>query len=394
MLDYCVCPKCERMIMLDGDFPTGFCLYCGTHIAFDEAREEFVNGLRSAIPDEFSLEVELSELIDEDDAYANDSYGIQECREECEKAQRYLAKLDFAKAYDHYVTALDWRPTDFEASCGRLTAGILKLNDVENWESRLRDCVALIRSRNDCNTVQKSLEYALDILRKFLSKGGRFVAPYYTYGFFRLVTEKFPAVRKNAAEIFAHCLNIDNAPLSNAARLDNETTRFAVGSFSSEVDKNLRYPLALVMKNIEDDRKADSLCRALYVYDREPWLRARDNERINDVIGFMEMVFDEPFSMTSRRTAFDAGYDFLMMGALDMNAKPKEKQLFLSRVYNYQQIQRMERFFGEDLFFRRVQNEVYLHSKGASTSSPEYRKIHDKIRELSLAGSGADYYSK
>jgi len=64
VLDYCLCPKCERMIMLDGDFPTGFCLYCGTHIAYDEAREDFLSGLRSAIPDEFQLEVELSELID------------------------------------------------------------------------------------------------------------------------------------------------------------------------------------------------------------------------------------------------------------------------------------------------------------------------------------------
>ena len=27
MLDYCMCPKCERMIMLDSDFETGFCLY-------------------------------------------------------------------------------------------------------------------------------------------------------------------------------------------------------------------------------------------------------------------------------------------------------------------------------------------------------------------------------
>ena len=33
MLDYCMCPKCERMIMLDSDFETGFCLYCGTHIS-------------------------------------------------------------------------------------------------------------------------------------------------------------------------------------------------------------------------------------------------------------------------------------------------------------------------------------------------------------------------
>ena len=39
MLDYCMCPKCERMIMLDSDFETGFCLYCGTHISYQDSRE-------------------------------------------------------------------------------------------------------------------------------------------------------------------------------------------------------------------------------------------------------------------------------------------------------------------------------------------------------------------
>lgn len=391
MLDYCVCPKCERMIMLDGDFPTGFCLYCGTHIAFDEAREEFVSGLRSALPDEFKLEVELSGIIDEDDDY-DDGFGIAECREECAAAKQYIDKLDFAKAYTHYVAALDWRPADFEASCGRMTAGILKLNDVENWESRLRDTIALIHTDSDREAAAASLDYALGILKRFLSKGGRFVAPYYTFGFFRLVTEQFPALSRLAAEIFAHCLNIDNAPLTNAARLDNETTSFVVGSFSRDIDKNLRFPLALVMRYLGDDRKADALCRALYVYDREVWLRTRDAERINDVIGFMELMFDGDYSTANRATAIEVGYDFLMMGGLEQNAKPKEKLIFLSRVYDYQQLQRMERFFGEELFFRRVQSEVCLKKRGAS--SAEYRRIQEKIRALSTAGGGADYYNR
>lgn len=391
MLDYCVCPKCERMIMLDGDFPTGFCLYCGTHIAFDEAREEFVSGLRSALPDEFKLEVELSGIIDEDDDY-DDGFGIAECREECAAAKQYLDKLDFAKAYARYVAALDWRPTDFEASCGRMTAGILKLNDVENWESRLRDTAALIHTDSDREAAAASLDYALGILKRFLSKGGRFVAPYYTFGFFRLVAEQFPALSRQAAEIFAHCLNIDNAPLTNAARLDNETTSFVVGSFSREVDKNLRFPLAFVMRYLDDDRKADALCRALYVYDREVWLRTRDAERINDVIGFMELMFDGDYSAASRTTAIDVGYDLLMMGGLEQNAKPKEKLIFLSRVYDYQQLQCMERFFGDELFFRRLQSEVCLKKRGAS--SAEYRRIQEKIRALSAAGGGADYYNR
>lgn len=393
MLDYCLCPKCERMIMLDEDYPTGFCLYCGTHIAYSEAREDFLSGLRSAIPDEFVLEVDLSELIDEDDAEEN-NYGVSECREECAKAQALMGKWDFAKAYEHYARAVDWLPTDFEAVCGRMTAGVLKLNDVENWESRLNDCTALIRSQNDWNMAQKSLEYALDILKKFLSKGGRFVAPYYTYGFFRIIAEKFPQLTDTAMRIFAHCLNVDNAPLTDAARLDHETTRFAVGSFSAEPDKNLRYPLLLVMKHHPEPRVTESLCRALYVYDRVGWLRSRDNDRIDDVIGFMELAFSDPFAEAQRRTVVGVCYDFLMMGGLEHNTTLKEKQIFLSRVYSYRQITRMERFFGEDLFFRRVQREVYLRSQGASVTSGEYKKIQDKISMLSAKPAATDYYNR
>lgn len=44
MLDYCMCPKCERMIMLDSDFETGFCLYCGTHISYRDSRESCWKG--------------------------------------------------------------------------------------------------------------------------------------------------------------------------------------------------------------------------------------------------------------------------------------------------------------------------------------------------------------
>ncbi len=393
MLDYCVCPKCERMIMLDDDFPTGFCLYCGTHIAYSEAREDFLNGLRSAIPDEFVLEVDLSELIDEDDALEN-TYGITECRDECSKAQEFMGKWDFAKAFDRYSRAMEWLPTDFEAACGRMTSGILKLNDVENWESRLRECKALIRSQNDWNMAQKSLEYSLDILKKFLSKGGRFVAPYYTYGFFKAITESFPALIPTAMEIFAHCLNVDNAPLTDAARLDNETTRFAVGSFSAEPDKNLRYPLLLVLKHHPEMQTVEALGRALYVYDRSMWLRSKDNDRIEDVIGFMELAYRDPFAEPRRKLAVEIGYDLLMMGGIEHNTTLKEKQIFLSRVYSYKQMQRMERFFGEDLFFRRLQSEVYLKQPKANTNSLEYNKIQDKIRELASANRPTDFYTR
>ncbi len=393
MLDYCVCPKCERMIMLDADFPSGFCLYCGTHIAYDEAREDFLCGLRSAIPDEFSLEIDLSGLIDEDDALQDSAYGISECREECSSARELMNKWDFAKAYEHYSRAADWCPADFEAACGKLTAGVLKLNDVENWDKRLQGCIDAIRSKGDWDTAQKSLEYTLDVLKKFLSKGGRFVAPYYTYGFFKRVTESFPALSKTAMEIFAHCLNVDNAPFTDAARLDHETTRFAVGSFSGEPDKNLRYPLLLVLKHHESERVAASLCRALYVYERGVWLRNRDNDRIDDVIGFMELAWKDPFLESRRNIAAGVAYDLLMMGTLEQNSTPKEKLIFLSRVYSYKQVQRMEPFFGEDIFFRRVQSEVYLRQQGASPVSAEYKCIQENLRRLTETATATDYYS-
>lgn len=88
MLEYCVCPKCERMIMLDADFDSGFCCYCGTHILYSEAREELLNGLRSSIPDEFALEADLCDLIDEDDAGEN-TYGLDECKEKRALAQSF-----------------------------------------------------------------------------------------------------------------------------------------------------------------------------------------------------------------------------------------------------------------------------------------------------------------
>ena len=393
MLDYCLCPKCERMIMLDGDFQTGFCLYCGTHIAFDEAKEMFLSGLRSAIPDELALEVDLSDLIDEDDAEV-DSYGLSECREECSKAQEYMGKWDFAKAYEHFVRALDWYPSDFESSCGRLTAGILKLNDVENWESRLIDTTSLIRSQTDWNMAQKSLEYALGILKRFLSKGGRFVAPYYTYGFFKRMMESFPTLREVCCDIYAHCLNVDNAPFTDAARLDHETTRFAVGSFSAEPDKNLRHPLLLILKYHHDPRVKEQLCRALYVYDRGAWLRNKDDARINDVIEFMETAFREDLRESDKKLALSVGYDLLMMGGIEPASTQREKLLFLSTVYSYQQLKRMERFFGGSVFFNKVYAEVYLKQKGASLISAEYKRLQEKIRRLSENDSQpADFYA-
>lgn len=381
MLEYCMCPKCEHMIMLDSDLATGFCLYCGTHIAYQESREFLLEGLKSTLPDELKLEADLSELIDEDDAL-QDSYGTEECRQECAKAGEYLGKWDFANAFKRYSAALEWRPKDFEACCGRMTSGILKLNDVENWQQRLEDCTALIRSQSDWNTAQKALEYAFDILQRFLSKGGRFVSPVYTFGFFRAVTEGFPMLRERAAIILAHCVNIDNAPFTDAARLDHETTRFAVGSYPKEPDRDLAVKLVLIMKYHPDSRQKHTLIRAVYVYDRECWLKSHDEQRINDVLDFLDGMFSGDYSLDDRRAALHAGADLLLMNALEPGSTEREKLIFLTRVYSWQQMKRMERFFSGSAFFIRLLMDIYLEQKGASPLTAEYRRIRKKLDTL------------
>lgn len=382
MLDYCVCPKCERMIMLDSEFDTGFCLYCGTHIAYSDAREELLNGLRAAIPDEFVLEADLSEFIDEDDA-GNAAYGLEECREECAKAQEYMGKWDFGNAFWSFSRALEWYSQDFESLCGLLTSGILKLRDVENWEQYLDGCIAAIRSQNDWNMAQKSLEYALDIVKKFLSRGGRFVSPTITYGFFEKLTEKFPALRKTAVDIYAHCLNVDFAPLTDAARLDHETTRFAVGTYPTEQEKSLYKETLLVVRYHPDVRVKEGLCRALYVYDRAVWLRTKDEAHIEDALTLAEAVTDGSFPPADVKMVLEVVYDLLMMGGLEQNSTPREKRTFLQRVYTIKQIRQMERFFSGDLFFNHLYSDIYLMQKGADPRSAEYRRIQERIARLS-----------
>lgn len=384
MLEYCVCPKCEKMIMLDSDIPAGFCLYCGTHIAYDESREELLNGLRACVPDELTLETDLSELIDDDDApQVEEVRGLSECREECAKAQDFFEKWDFSKAFDGFCRALEFYPKDFESRCGRLVSAILKLKDVENWESYLNSCVDVIRSQSDWSMAQSALEYALEIIRKFFSRGGRFVSEYYTRGFFAKIMESFPPLRTPAAEILAHCINIDCAPLYNAARFDNETTRFAVGNYPAEPDKELRKSFILVLRYHPDEHVKESLCRALYVYDREVWLRTADEARINDAITLCERVSDGSFPQGQSKMVIGVIYDFLMMGALEQGSTALEKRLFLSRVYSIGQMRRMDKFFGGKLFFCRLYSDIYLAQKTADPTSAEYKRIQQRLRALS-----------
>lgn len=381
MLQYCVCPKCGRMIMLEDEFETGFCCCCGTHISFEDAREELLSGLKASIPDEFVLESDLSDLIDEDDA-ANGVYGIDECRKKCAEAQVFLGKWDFGSAFVLFSEALDWYPEDFEARCGAMVSGILRMRDTENWEMYLTECIGRIRSRDHWNMAEKGLEYALGIMKRFLSKGGRYVSPSYTAGFWDKLTRSFPDLKQTAAEIFAHCLNIENAPFTDAARLDHETTRFAVGNCPSEPAKNLSGSMLVIMRCHCDRRVKESLCRALYVYDRTVWLKAKDYERINDALNLCEGITSGEFPPDDVKPVLTAMYDFLMMGGLEQNAKEYEKLMFLKTVYTYPQMKRMERFFSSSAFFWKLYAEVYLKEKGASLLSAEYKRIQQRINSF------------
>lgn len=382
MLEYCVCLKCERMIMLDSEYDSGFCCYCGTHILYSEAREELLNGLRAAIPDKYVLEADLSELIDEDDAYEN-TYGLDECKKERAAAQEFLGKWDFSGAFQAFSRALDWYPNDFESRCGLMVSGILRISDTENWERYLTECTSQIRAQSDWKMAAAALEYALDILKKFLSKGGRFVSPSYTVGFFEKLAAGFPELKLTAAQIFAHCLNVENAPFTDAARLDHETTQFVVGSRPSEPDKNLSRGMLFVLRNHPDVRVKDSLCRALFVYERAVWLRARDSARISDALKLCEAVTSGEFPPSDVRIVLNAMYDFLMMGGLEKNSTEHEKIMFLATVYDYKQMRVMERFFSSRQFFWKLLGEVYLKQRGASLISAEYKKIQAKINQLS-----------
>lgn len=385
MLEYCVCPWCERMIMLDSEFDSGFCCYCGTHILYSEARDELLSGLRAAVPDDLAIEADLSELIDEEPA--ENTFGLDECKEKRAAAQTFLGKWDFENAFKAFSEALEWYPNDFESRCGAMVAGILRLKDTENWERYLSECIDKIRSQNDWNMANAALVYALDIMKRFLSKGGRYVSPSYTVGFFEKVTRSFPVLKQTAAEILAHCLNIENAPFTPAARLDRETTKFAVGNCPAEPDKNLRRGMLVVLKCHCDKRVKEELCRALYVYDRTVWLRAKDTVRINDAVELCEQVTGGEYPPEDVRIVLNTMYDFLMMGALEPNATEHEKLLFLSTVYTYEQIRRMERFFSGFLFFNKLYAEIYLKQRGATLISGEYKRIQAKIAELQAENS-------
>lgn len=383
MLEYCVCPLCERMIMLDSELESGFCCYCGTHIFYREARDGLISGLKESITEELTLQPDVSELIEEEQPPEEEAYGLSECRAECEKGTESLGRWDFTEAFKAYSRALDWYHDDFESRCGLMVSGILRLKDTENWERYLTECTEKIRLQSHWNMVGAGLEYALGTIKKFLSKGGRYVSPTYTVGFFEKVTNTFPTLKQTAAEIFAHCMNIEYAPFTDAARLDHETTRFAVGNCPLEPDKAMKRGMMIVIRGHNDDRVKESLCRALYVYDRAVWLRAGDDAHIEDALSLCDEITNGLYPPSDVKIVLNTMFDFLMMGGLEQNSTDHEKILFLASVYSYSQIRRMERYFGGKIFFNKVYAEIYLKQRGATLISPEYKRIRAKIDQLS-----------
>ena len=208
------------------------------------------------------------------------------------------------------------------------------------------------------------------------------MSPSYTVGFFEKLSRSFPTLRQTAAEILAHCLNIENAPFTDAARLDHETTKFAVGNCPAEPDKNLRRGMLIVMRCHCDIRVKESLCRALYVYDRAVWLRAKDEARINDAVMLCEEITNGEYPPEDVKIVLGAMYDFLMMGTLEPRTTEREKLMFLSTVYSFERIRQMERFFSGKVFYNKLYAEIYLKQKGASLISAEYKRIQAKIARL------------
>lgn len=120
-----------------------------------------------------------------------------------------------------------------------------------------------------------------------------------------------------------------------------------MGSYPPEPDKNLARHLLLIMKYHPDERAKHTLIRAVYVYDRAVWLRNHDNARIDDVLDFLEQMFSGSYSTEDRKAALDAGCDLLLMRALEPASTQREKLMFLTGVYSFGQIRRMERSSAE-----------------------------------------------
>lgn len=132
-----------------------------------------------------------------------------------------------------------------------------------------------------------------------------------------------------------------------------------------------------------DSNVKESLCRALYVYDRTVWLKSRDAARVNDALELCDEITNGEYPPADVKMVLNTMYDFLMMGGLEPNTTEHEKIVFLSSVYTFEQIRKMERFFGGFVFFNKLYAEIYLKQRGASLISTEYKRIQAKIAQLS-----------
>ena len=136
------------------------------------------------------------------------------------------------------------------------------------------------------------------------------------------------------------------------------------------------------MKYHPDERQKHLLIRAVYVYDRAGWLRNRDEQRINDVLDFLDGMFSGDYSTADRKAALDCACDLLLMRTLEPASTEREKLRFLTGVYSWKQMQRMEKYFSGSVFFNRLYLDIYLEQKGATPLTAEYRRIRRKIDEL------------
>ena len=83
--------------------------------------------------------------------------------------------------------------------------------------------------------------------------------------------------------------------------------------------------------------------------------------------------------MDDRRAALHSAADLLLINALEPGSTEREKLKFLTGVYSWQQMKRMEEYFSGSVFFNRLLLDIYLEQKGASPLTAEYRRIRKKL---------------
>ena len=97
---------------------------------------------------------------------------------------------------------------------------------------------------------------------------------------------------------------------------------------------------------------------------------------------YLDGMFSGDYSTADRKAALDCACDLLLMRTLEPASTEREKLRFLTGVYSWKQMQRMEKYFSGSVFFNRLYLDIYLEQKGATPLTAEYRRIRRKIDEL------------